>query len=101
MTPVKVRFTGLELDPAVLRDRCIKGLIPPDWPRYRFPLTTDVSFPVNKINRWLQNNVEGCWATMVGFIGSKREIVVAFEYDYDAMTFVMADGKNEAFNEHP
>jgi len=97
MTPATVKFTGLELDPAVLRDRCIKGVIPPDWQRYRFPMTTDVSYPVSKMNRWLRANVEGCWAIYCGFSGNQREIILSFEHDYDAMTFVMAEGKTEAF----
>jgi hypothetical protein len=100
MTPTTVQFTGLTIDPAVLHDRCIKGLIPPDWQRYRFPIVTNVSFPVSKCNNWLRHNIEGRWAILVRFVGQQREIIIAFEHDYDAMTFVMADGKNEALHEY-
>lgn len=99
MTPKTVAYTGLELDPTVLRERCIKGVIPPAWQRYRFALGSQVTYPVNKVNRWLQNNIESSWAVYCSFTGTRRVMVIAFEQDGDAMTFVMADGKTQAFRE--
>ena len=99
MTPLKVTFSGLEFDPGVLRERCHKGVIPPDWQRYRFALNTQVTYPVNKINRWLRSNIEGCWAIYCDFMGHQRQITLAFEHDFDAMTFVLADGATQAFKE--
>ena len=96
MTPLHVRFTGLELDPVRLRDRCRHGVIPPGWQRYHFPLVEEM-YPVNKMNRWLHNNIEGEWAVYCTFRGQQRVMVLAFEHDFDAMTFLMADGKTQAF----
>jgi hypothetical protein len=99
MTPLTVRFAGLEFDPAMLRDRCIKGVIPANWQRYRFRVPTEVTYPISKVNRWLRGNIEGHWASYCHFTGNLREIVLAFEHDFDAVTFVMADGKTQAFQE--
>lgn len=99
MTPLTVRFTGLEVDPAVLRDRCIKGVIPAAWQRYQFTVPDEATYPVNKVNRWLRDNVEGRWASYCQFVGNTREMTLAFEHDFDAVTFVMADGKTQAFQE--
>jgi hypothetical protein len=99
MTPLTVRFTGLEIDPALLHERCIRGVIPPSWQRYRFPLDAEISYPVNKLNRWLQSNIEGRWAIYHGFTSGQRDIVIAFESDLAAMTFLMADGKTQAFKD--
>lgn len=98
VTPLSVRFTGLEFDPGpVLRDRCHKGVIPVPWQRHRFCIDRTATFPVAKLNRWLADNVEGCWAIYSCFPGEHREVIIAFENDFDAMTFVMADGKTQAF----
>jgi hypothetical protein len=99
MTPLTVRFTGLEIDPARLRDRCIKGVIPAEWQRYRFAVPEDATYPVNAVNRWLGSNVEGRWASYCQFNDNRREMVLAFEHDFDAVTFVIADGKTQAFRE--
>lgn len=98
MTPLRVRFTGLEFDPGtVLRERCSKGVIAPEWQRYRFVIRPDATNPVSTLNRWLNENIEGCWAIYNGFTGSERQITIAFEHDFDAVTFMMADGKAAAF----
>lgn len=99
MTPLMVRFSGLEVDPVVLHERCRKGVIPSEWQRYRFIVNAQVTYPVNKADRWLRNNIEGCWAIYCEFAGSHRQITLAFEHDFDAMTFVMADGATQAFKE--
>jgi hypothetical protein len=100
VTPTTVCFTGLEFDPWVLRSRCIKGVIPPEWQRARFTIDTKVTYPISKLNRWLHDNIEGCWAIFYsGFSGNKREIALAFENDFDAMTFLMADGKTQALRQ--
>lgn len=100
MTPLLVNFTGLELDPStLLRDRCHYGAIPTNWQRYRFNVGVDVTYPVNKLNRWLRDNLEGRWALYCNFSGNQRQVTLAFEHDFDAVTFVMADGKTQAFKE--
>ena len=100
MTPHRAYYTGLEFDPSpVLRDRCIKGVIPPDWQRYRFTIDIYAAYPIGKLNSWLRGNVEGCWAIYSGFVGNNRQITIAFEHDFDAMTFMIADGKAQAFKE--
>lgn len=97
MTPCKVWFTGLEFDPdTVIRERCLKGVIPPLWQRHYFEIERSVTFPVPKLNRWLHQNIEGRWAIYSCFIGMERRVTIAFEHDFDAMTFLMADGKTEA-----
>lgn len=100
MTPATVYFTALELDPGpLLRDRCINGIIPPEWQRYHFLLDRDVGYPVAKLNRWLTDNIEGRWAIYHSFHNSQRQVMLAFEHDFDAMTFLMADGKTVALRE--
>jgi hypothetical protein len=97
VTPLSVSYTGLEFDPGtVLRDRCIRGVIPPDWQRHRFAINGDATSPVSKLSRWLHENIEGCWAIYGGFPGTQRQVTIAFEHDFDAMTFMMADGKTQA-----
>ncbi len=100
MIPAKVRFTGLEFDPDEVRDRWHRGIIPLHWAHHRFIISNDVRFPVNRLNRWLFNNIEGRWAVWTRVLGGHREVNMAFENDYDGVTFVLADGRNEAFKEH-
>lgn len=96
----KVRFTGLEIDPSrIVEQRWSKGVIPLDWHRTRFCVPHHVTYPVAKLSRWLGDNIEGRWAAYVHFMGEEREVVVAFEHDYDGVTFVLANGKAEAFQE--
>ena len=99
MIPSRVWFSGLEFDPApVLQDRCLKGVIPPEWQRQRFVIDRSATFPVNKLNRWLQQNIEGRWAIYTNFVGDDRRVMIAFEHEFDAITFLMADGKTDAFS---
>ena len=94
----KVYFTGLVIDPSqIVEQRWSKGVIPLDWHRIRFVVPPDISFPVSKLNRWLADNIEGRWAAYVEFAGEDREMMVAFERDYDGVAFVLANGKVEAF----
>lgn len=100
MTPTTVSFTGLDFDPGpLLRDRCIKGVIPADWPRHRFTLRDSVTYPVGKLNRWLQDNIEGSWAVYLAFVNKERCVTIAFEHEFDAVTFMMADGQTQAFQQ--
>jgi hypothetical protein len=100
MTPSRVYFTGLEFDPAsVLQDRCLRGVIPSDWPRHRFAIDRSATFPVGKLSRWCGQNIEGRWAVYCSFSDNERLVSMAFENEFDAMTFLMADGKTEAFRE--
>ena len=100
MTPSRAYYTGLDFDPSsVLQDRCITGVIPPAWQRHRFTIDIHSAYPIGKLNGWLRDNVEGSWAIYSSFVGSTRQITIAFEHDFDAMTFVMADGKSQAFKE--
>jgi hypothetical protein len=100
VTPNFVCYTGLEFDPGpLLQERCIKGVIPPDWQRHRFIIDVYAAYPVGKLNSWLRDNIEGSWAIYSGFVGTNRQVTIAFEHDFDAMTFVMADGKTQAFKE--
>lgn len=96
----RVRFTGLEIDPRhFIEPRWSRGVIPLDWHRTRFPVPPDVTYPISKLNRWLNDNIEGRWTAYVHLVSDEREIVIAFQYDYDAVTFALASGKTEAFQE--
>lgn len=98
MIPGKVCFTGLVCDPDNLADRWHRGVIPLNWQRHRFVIASDVQTPISLINRWLFANIEGSWAIWLGPIkDNSREVNLAFEHDYDGITFVLADGRNEAF----
>ena len=100
MTPSRAYFTGLEFDPGpVLRDRPIKGVIPPEWQRHRFMVDAYVGYPIGQLNNWLRDNIEGSWAIYSGFVSTQRQVTIAFEHDFDALTFVIADGKTQAFRE--
>jgi len=104
MIPNKVYFTGLELDPLVLiEERCVKGVIPLEWYRYHFTVARDASYPISSLNRWLMANIEGKWAIYMNHLDVNQQdepgITIAFENDFDGVTFVMADGKTDAFRE--
>lgn len=100
MIPAKVHFTGLVFDPDNLVDRWHRGVIPLNWCRHRFVIGGDIQNPVTLMNRWLFKNVEGKWAIWVRYIkDNSREVNVAFENDHDGITFVLADGRNDAFRE--
>jgi hypothetical protein len=100
MTPTIVCYTGLDIDPGpLLRERCIRGIIPPDWQRCHFALAAQITYPIGKMNRWLQDNIEGSWAIYTAFARKDRRITIAFEHEFDAVTFMMADGKTQAFKE--
>jgi hypothetical protein len=94
MTPLKVYYTGLELDPLDLAPRCnFRGIIPPEWPRHRFQTTALLSH----INRWLFDHIEGRWAIFTtmstnSYSPDERSVTIAFEHDYDASLFVLSDG---------
>ena len=95
----KVCFTGLEIDPSKVLDRCIQGVIPTTWHRTRFFIEEHVTYPISKLNRWLADNIEGRWAAYQQTIDQRRQIVMVFENDFDGFTFAFADGKHEAFKE--
>lgn len=100
MIPAKVRFTGLVFDPDNLADRWHRGVIPLHWPHHRFAIAGDIQSPVNLLNRWLFKNIEGKWAIWIRHLkDNSREINLAFEYDHDGITFVLADGRNDAFKD--
>lgn len=88
MTPLKVSFTGLEVDPTDLTNRVHYGIIPLEWSRKRF----DINAPLSQINRWLTDNIEGRWAIFSHFGHGKRQVVIAFELDYDCSMFILSDG---------
>jgi hypothetical protein len=95
----KVHFTGLELTPDDVADRWHRGVIPAEWKRVRFTLPRFANYPISTINRWLFSNITGRWSIYLRpeqNFGSTREVVIAFEHAYDAVTFVMADGKTES-----
>jgi hypothetical protein len=88
MTPLKVSFTGLELDPADLTSRVLYGVIPRQWHRQRFPSEAQIFH----INQWLSETIEGRWAILARFNNGLREITIAFELDYDCSLFALSDG---------
>lgn len=94
MTPLKICFTGMELDPSVLTDRAHHGVISPEWNRYRFYSNVSVLM----LNRWLLENIEGRWAVYMSYTASKREITVAFERDTDGVLFVLSNGPQQCEN---
>lgn len=100
MIPSTVRFTGLDVDPLrLIQDRCVRGVIPATWHRVRFAIAENVDYPISALNRWLTDRAEGRWAAYVHFIEKQREIVLSFEHDFDAVTFVLSGGKVEALKE--
>jgi hypothetical protein len=92
MTPLRVSFTGLDVDPADLMDRVHHGVIPATWHRYRF---IAAYAPISEINRWLQQNIEGRWAIFTSYSNGNREITIAFERNYDGSMFVLSDGAQQ------
>ena len=100
MIQTKIRFTGLEFDPVNLDDRWHRGVIPLGWSRYRFMCNSNVQTPISSLNRWLFVNIEGKWSVWMRHVRDNiREISLAFENECDGVTFVLADGKNEAFRD--
>jgi len=97
MIPSKVYFTGMDFEPSEVQNRWHRGVIPLEWRRYRFITKRDFDFPINRLNKWLMKNIEGRWAVWLKTSKQDWEISIAFEKDFDGFTFVMADGKNEAF----
>lgn len=95
----KVYFTGLEFDVSAIENRLHKGVIPLEWRRYRFCVDQSIQFPINKINKWLYKNIDGKWASWMRNIDNGCEINIAFERDFDGVTFVLSDGKVEAFKD--
>ena len=93
MIPLKVSFTGLEIDPvSLLEKRCIKGVIDPTWARVRFVCEGG---SVEKLDRWLELNSNGRWASYLSTESFERRIfVIAFESDVDAVMFQLSDAKN-------
>jgi hypothetical protein len=99
MIVFKVYFTGLEFDPSIIANRWHRGVIPLEWRRYRFFAPKSTMYPVNKMNKWLYANTESRWSIWMRTVEGQWEINLAFEKDFDAMTFVMSDGKSEAFKD--
>jgi hypothetical protein len=91
MTPIKVSFTGLEIDPIDLENRIHYGVIPQAWCRIRFP--SDAS--LLQINRWLADHSEGRWAIFANYQTAQRQVTIAFELDYAGSMFILADGPNQ------
>lgn len=99
MIPAKVQFTGLEFLPEAVTDRWHRGIIPLQWPRFRFIIDINTEHPVTRFNRWLYNNIEGRWAIWTRIKNNVREVNLAFENDFDGITFVLADGQTDALRE--
>jgi hypothetical protein len=91
MTPKKVFFSGLAIDPADLISRVHYGVIPQEWHRHRF--YSDAV--IYHINQWLTENIEGRWAILASFRNGMREITIAFEHAYDGSLFVLGDGARQ------
>jgi hypothetical protein len=87
MTPLKVFFSGLELDPADLASRVYNGVIPTPWSRVRFACTTSV--PI--VNRWLTDHMDGRWAIFT-YYNKTRYLTIAFELSWDCSMFMLSDG---------
>ncbi len=102
MIPTKVYYTGLEFRPEAVADRWHRGIIPANWSRIRFPVpdVANNKSPINKLNRWLYNNIEGRWAVWVRYHSfTHREINLALELETDDMLFKLGDGRIHAFKE--
>lgn len=90
MTPLKVSFTGLEFDPADLLPRIEYGIVPMAWQRVRF--VTELTAPLMQINQWLTDQIEGRWAIFTSYENGTRRVTIAFERQYEASVFLLADG---------
>ena len=99
MIPAKVKFTNLEFNPEAVADRWHRGVIPLNWSRYRFRINTGVKNSVMCYNRWLYSNIKGHWAIWTRIKNDMREVNLAFENDFDGVTFVLADGRTDAIRE--
>lgn len=100
MIRTKVHFTELDIDPDAIADRWHRGVIPLHWHRHRFTISRNVENPLNLLSRWMFNNLEGKWAMWSRHAKSDViEIHLAFENDFDGVTFVLADGKTKALRE--
>jgi hypothetical protein len=106
MIPLKLRFTGLELDPMdLLQSRQLRDSpIPEEWTRIRFEIDFEKEKDVLKIEDWVGRNTDGKWSIYSFSTGSQsksrynRTVVVAFELDVDAIMFRLKSGE-VAWNE--
>jgi hypothetical protein len=95
----KVQFTGLELDPEAVADRWHQGIIPLNWHHHWFTVTS-IDRLTNRLCQWLFNNIEGKWSIWTRRVKTDMiEVHLAFENDFDGVTFVLADGKTKALRE--
>ena len=99
MMPLKVRFTGLEIDPMdVLSPRRMKNEpIPVSWIRFQFDIERgdDTTVIEKWINSWIVLNSDAQWA-MYSYReprAKKDTVVIAFADSSDAMMFKLKDGE--------
>jgi len=94
MIPSTVRFTGLEIDPMkIIQGRQVRSKpIPLSWTRVRFE--ADHTASLEKINRWLNDNINDKWHSYMMPMGfGNRVIVIAFENSSDAVLFRLKSGE--------
>lgn len=94
MIPERISFTDLELDPAVMQPRKkFAGTYPAEWVRHQFTVDHSLYPNLRKIDKWLEQNIEGRWGsyTQHGYDG--LVVVIAFESVGDAVMFRLKGGE--------
>ncbi|RYD64582.1 MAG: hypothetical protein EOP83_09410 [Verrucomicrobiaceae bacterium] len=101
MIPDSVSFTELEFDPrTVLRPRKItNGTFPSHWVRHQFQLPHDVHANMMRIDRWIENNLHGRWASYSIYGFEALTVVVLFEETTDAVMFRLQGGERAWMDE--
>lgn len=91
MIPERVEFTGhvIEDPKALIEGRRLRGPIPLDWSRVRFPFEGNLL----DLDRWIAANLDGRWSSYTMDLPDGTVAVVAFERLTDAVMFKMNDGE--------
>ncbi len=95
MIPETVSFTGLELDPkSVIEPRKqFQGVYPASWVRHQFTLDHNLYPNLRKLDRWMEQNLEGRWGSYSQYGFEGVVMVIAFERVTDAVMFRLMGGE--------
>lgn len=100
MIPERVTYTELEMDAEALMEprKQFHGVYPSTWVRHQFVLPHELYPNLRRIDRWIEQNLEGRWGsyTQYGFDG--LIVVIAFERVTDAVMFRLAGGERAWIN---
>lgn len=95
MIPDKITFTGLELDPDSVSGprKLFEGTWPAAWTRHQFELPLESYGHLRKIDRWIEQNLEGRWGSYSLYGFENVTYVIAFEKVTDAVMFRISGGE--------